>query len=90
MLRLQNQVRELQAEQELILERKRQELRKEMLPQEQLPEVAKSLSQIFQGANLSFVGEASPLLSALTPVLSMLGQSCAPMLNGRSHADRAG
>ena len=42
--------------------------------------IADSVSKMFQGANLSFYGEASPLMSALAPALGMLGQSFAPVL----------
>jgi hypothetical protein len=74
LLELQNQVRELQVQQELTFERRRQELRQQILPQEQIPEIARALSQMFQGAQLSFVGEASPLMASLTPLLNRLAQ----------------
>lgn len=80
MLRLKIQVREIEAEHDLVLERRRQEMRKEILPLEQIPVVARSMSRMFQNSHLTFYGDSSSLLAALTPALSMLGQACAPAL----------
>jgi CRISPR/Cas system-associated protein Cas5 (RAMP superfamily) len=75
MQRLENQVQELELQRELMKEKARHELRKEILPLEQMPEIAKAVSQMFQGTNLTFYGEASPLVSSLAPVIDMLSNA---------------
>ncbi len=74
-LRRQLEVRELEVKIEMLGQRAMHELRREMLPLENVPLVAESVSKMFQGAQLSFYGEASGLLGALTPALGLLGQS---------------
>jgi hypothetical protein len=44
----------------------------EILPLEQIPQVAEAVSQMFHGANLTFYGEASPLLHTLAPVFDKI------------------
>jgi len=73
--RLENQVQELEVAKEMIRERAMHELRKEMLPLEQAPELVKAASKVFQGTNLSVYGDASPLVSALVPIIDLLGNA---------------
>jgi len=73
--KLQLQLRELQVQQDMLSERAQHELKKELLPLEQIPVVAEAVGTMFQGANLTFYGEASPLLSALTPALGILSKA---------------
>ena len=75
MRELENQVKTLEVENGMILERAQQSLRKEILPLEQLPQVAESVSRIFQGANLSLYGEGAALLSTLAPLVDFLAKS---------------
>lgn len=72
MRQLENQVRSLEIQKGLMLERARHELRKDILPIEQVPEIATAVSQMFQGANLSFYGEPSSVLSAIAPIVELL------------------
>lgn len=72
MRELENQVKTLEVENSMIHDRARQNLRKEILPLEQLPVVAESVSHIFQGSNLSLYGEGAPLLATLAPLIEFL------------------
>ncbi len=73
--RLEVQVRELEVACDMLRERAQAELRKELLPLEQVPAVAQAVGQMFQGANLSIYGENSPMLTAFTPALSMISEA---------------
>lgn len=79
MRQIENQVRDLTIKNELMLERAKHELRKEILPIEQLPEIAEAVSKMFQGANLSFYGEASPLVTAIAPLIDLLAKTLREM-----------
>lgn len=70
--RLANQVRELEVQAETLKDRALQEPRKEILPVEQVPAIAASLSGLLQGAHLSVYGEGSELVSAVAPVVDLL------------------
>jgi hypothetical protein len=74
-LDLEVQVRELGVRLALMEERARQELRKEILPLEQAPEIAKSASGLLRGARLSLYGQDSSLVASLTPVLNLLADT---------------
>lgn len=71
---LEVRAQELKVQADLLPERARQELRKEMLPLEQMPAVAQSLAGLFQGLNVSVYGQDSALLTSLTPVIDLLAQ----------------
>ena len=73
--RLQNQVRALDVETELLLERARQELRLEMLPVEQAPQIVEAASRVLQGANLSIYGENGQLLNQVAPIFDLLARA---------------
>jgi hypothetical protein len=60
---LELRVRELAVRLELLGERARQDLRKEILPLEQAPEIARALSRMLQGAHLSVYGQDTALLA---------------------------
>lgn len=70
-----SEVEEMLAHNQLSLERAQQELRKEMLPLEQMPQIAQALSGLFQGAQLNLYGEEQPLVDALTPLFRKLSES---------------
>ncbi len=73
--RLQLQVRELAIEGDLILERARHELRREMLPLEQAPQIVDSAAKILHGTNLSVYGDGTEVLGQLTPMFELLTRS---------------
>ena len=70
--RLQSKVKSLDAELELLLPRARQDLRREILPLEQAPEVVRAASQVLHGTNLSFYGEGGQLIGQLAPIFDVL------------------
>jgi hypothetical protein len=72
MRQLQNQVKQFEVEGNLLLERARQELRREMLPLEQVPQIVEAASQVLHGTNLSIYGENSSLLAQLAPIFELL------------------
>jgi hypothetical protein len=75
LLELQRSVRALEVERDLLLRRAEQDLRREMLPLEQAPEIVASASRVLQGANLSVYGDDARLLGQLEPVLELLSRS---------------
>ena len=70
--RLQRLVKSLDVELELLLPRATQDLRREIMPLEQAPEVVKAASQVLQGTNLSIYGEGGQLLGQLAPFFDVL------------------
>lgn len=72
MRQLENQVKALAVENDLMAKRAQQSLRQQILPLEQRPEIAEALAKTFQGANLSFYGDAAPLAAALAPLVDLL------------------
>ena len=72
MHQLQNQVKELEAAGTLFLERARQDLRREILPLEQAPQMVAAASKLLQGTNLSIYGENNQLLGQLAPIFEWL------------------
>jgi hypothetical protein len=68
LLQVENRVRELEVLRDMAFEKARQELRKEILPVEQVPAIAESMSGIFQGANLSYIGIEKQLLTSILPI----------------------
>lgn len=72
MRQLQNQVKELEAAENLIFERARQDLRREILPLEQAPQMVAAASKLLHGTNLSIYGENNQLLGQLAPIFELL------------------
>lgn len=72
MRRLRKLVRELEVDGDLLLERARQELRREMLPIEQAPQIVGAAAKVLRGTNLSFYGEGAQILGQLGPVFELL------------------
>jgi hypothetical protein len=72
---LQNRVRALDVERELLLARAQQDLRREILPLEQAPEIVAAASRVLQGTNLSLYGEHSELVGQLTPLFEVLARA---------------
>jgi hypothetical protein len=71
--RLEHEIRELEVRTNMLAERAKQDLRKEILPLEQIPEIASSISQMFKGANLSIYGDATEsVFSTYAPLVELL------------------
>lgn len=47
-------------------------IRKETLPLEQVPQIAESVSKMFNGANLTFYKDSSEMMSGITPMIDMV------------------
>jgi len=73
MRKLEHEVREIMAQTNTLEEKAKQDLRKEILPLEQMPKIADALSQVFNGANLSVYGEsAETIFSTYAPLVDLL------------------
>lgn len=71
--RLEYEIKDLEVRTTMLAERAKHDLRKEILPLEQTPEIASALSQIFKGANLSIYGEATEsVFSTYAPLVEVL------------------
>jgi hypothetical protein len=70
--RIENDVKALAAEGEAIYERVRQTLRREILPLEQAPAIAESLSKALQGAQLSVYGSDAQFVAPFSMLLDLL------------------
>jgi hypothetical protein len=75
MRELQNQVRALEVEHDLLLARATQDLRREILPLEQAPQIVESASKVLHGSNLSIYGEDSKIVGQVAPMLDLLGRA---------------
>ena len=82
---LQNQVKALDVEHELLLPRAQQELRREILPIEQAPRIVESASKVLQGTNLTVYGEDGRLLGQLAPVFEVLARSLQQATQARGY-----
>jgi hypothetical protein len=82
MRNLQNQVKALEVEQELLLPRAQQDLRREILPLEQAPQMVEAASKVLHGTNLSIYGESSQLLGQLAPIFDLLGRAVVQATHG--------
>jgi hypothetical protein len=85
---LQGRVQALDVERELLLPRAQQELRRDILPLEQAPQIVESASHVLQGANLSIYGDDGQVLGQLGPLLEMLA-GAVRQAAGRSFPDSA-
>src|SRR5262249_55404671 len=73
-LPLEVQARELRARADVVAERIRQELRKEMLPLKQAPAIAQALAQMPQGMNVSIYGQEASPLASLAPLIDLVAK----------------
>ena len=69
---LQNQVKALDVERDLLPSRAQQDLRMAILPLEQAPQMVQAASRVLQGTNLSIYGEGGQLLGQLAPLFEYL------------------
>jgi flotillin len=74
MRKVEAQIREQEVLRDMLLERARQELRKEILPVEQIPAITDSLSKIFKDSNLTFVGSENQLLTSILPLMQIISE----------------
>jgi hypothetical protein len=72
---LKNRVHAHQVEHDQLLPRAQQELRREILPLEQAPQIVESAAKVFNGANLSIYGENAALVGQLEPVFEILARA---------------
>jgi hypothetical protein len=71
---LENRFEELKVQAAMVGELARHNLRKEILPLEQLPAVAEAVRGMFQGMHLNVVGQELPLFATLLPLLDLVSQ----------------
>ena len=62
----------IKAQANLAEEIEQNKVRKEILPLEQVPQIAESVSRMFNGANLSFYNDSSQLMSGVFPMIDMV------------------
>ena len=62
----------LKSKANLVEEIERNKVRKDIMPLEQVPGIAKSVSRMFNGANLSFYNDSSQLMSGVSPMIDMV------------------
>jgi uncharacterized membrane protein YqiK len=75
MRRLQNEVKALDVDHELLLPRARQAMRLEILPLEQAPRIVKSASRVLSGTSLSVYGDDGRLMGQVAPILELVGRA---------------
>lgn len=73
-------------ERDFMPRRAAQDLRMQLLPVEQRPQLAEAASKVLAGAKLSVYGEDSRLIGALEPLLDTLGSYLRDGKSGASHA----
>ncbi len=81
-LELERQVEEIAAAKDLIRTRAEHELRRDILPLEQAPQIVESASRLFQGARLSVYGGDGGLMDAVAPLLDVLADGLRTTLGG--------
>ena len=86
--RLQNQVKALKVERDLQLARAQQDMRREMLPLEQAPQIVEAASKVLHGTNLSIYGEDGQLLGQLAPIFEILARAVQGTTQGGSQPGR--
>jgi hypothetical protein len=72
---LTNALRTLEVEREMLLTQAQQQLRKDILPLEQIPLIAEAAAKVWQGANLSIYGETAPIVATIGPLVEILTQA---------------
>ena len=79
---LQHQVQVLEVERDLLLAHAQQDMRREMLPLEQAPQIVESASRVLHGTNLSIYGEDGQLLGQLAPIFELLTRAVGQATRG--------
>jgi len=62
----------------LAIEIEENSVKKGMMPLEQIPLIEQSMSQMFQGSNLTFYKDPSNLMSGVKPMMDMITQALRP------------
>jgi hypothetical protein len=75
MRRLQNEVKALDVDHELLLPRARQAMRREILPLEQAPQIVESASHVLSGTTLSVYGDEGQLMGQVAPILQLVARA---------------
>ncbi|MCX7029014.1 MAG: hypothetical protein NTU62_02725 [Spirochaetes bacterium] len=88
-LELERQMEEIGAAKDLIRKRAKHEMRRDILPIEQAPQIVESASRLFQGTRLSVYGGDARLMKAVEPVLDMLADALRGAGQGRAGAGPA-
>jgi len=73
--KLKEQMNMQKAKANLAVEVEENSVRKEMISLEQIPQIADSISKVYQGANLTFYKDSSDVMAGLKPVLDLLGDA---------------
>ena len=90
MRQLQNQIRALDVEHDLLLPRAQQDMRLAMLPVEQAPEIVKAASRVLQGTNLSIYGDGAEVIGSLAPLLELVGRAVGQATKTSAAGDGSG
>jgi hypothetical protein len=72
---IENAIRSLEVEREMLLVRAQQALRKEILPLEQIPQIADAAAKVWQGSNVSLYGETAPVVATIGPLVEILSRA---------------
>ena len=72
----------LEVEHDLLLARATQDMRREMLPIEQGPELVRAAAGVLHGTTLSLYGEGAGLMGQLAPIFELLGRAAAQAMPG--------
>ncbi|MBM4318558.1 MAG: hypothetical protein FJ125_01015 [Deltaproteobacteria bacterium] len=88
--RLAVQVKELEVQAEMLAPRARQELRKEILPLEQVGAIAQALGGMFQDTQLTIYGQEMQLVGSLAPLIELLADRLRRALATELAGPRAG
>jgi hypothetical protein len=75
MRQLQNQIRALDVERDMLLPRAQQDLQLALLPVQQAPAMVDAASRVLQGTNLSVYGNGAEVLGTLAPLFDLLAGS---------------
>jgi regulator of protease activity HflC (stomatin/prohibitin superfamily) len=71
-VRVLKEIKEIDAETKILLEKAKQNMKKDIMPIEQLPEISDAFSRMFQGMNISVYGDESEFLNKMIPVVDIL------------------
>jgi hypothetical protein len=83
-LELEKQVEAIRVEKDLLLKRAEHDLRRQILPLEQAPQIVESASHLFNGARLSVYGEDSRLMGTVEPLVEMLSDALRGLTVGKA------
>lgn len=86
---VENQVHEQVVKHEMLLDRAQQELKKELLPIEQAPLIADSLSKMFTNAHLSFIGSENQVLASILPLVQFMSDTVKNSLAANDRSEEA-